>query len=293
MKRIMLVFILAIMLLVNLALAESSSEQVSVLNMQNCKDLAELMNVKYPFEDDMEAFTAKYVGQVISVDGFIYDADFGSFMRDIEIQIGNYADATSVGPRFLFEGARPEDFGFEGSEFPDFIQYGKDVRIVGQIEKYDDFDECILLRPVSMEVRNPLLEGLDIEAYTALKKGSKGDSVKTLQQKLIDLCYLDGKANGTFNNATKEAVTKFQIAVKLEATGIADPATQAVLFSDKAPEASLSISCSSVAVGSNAKTVWYVDGKKFTLQGNKTKTVKTRWGTYKFDAFGHYEKIEE
>lgn len=287
MKRILLSTIIVIFLFAGFAFAEYDSEQAYK------EDLVNLMNAEYPFEDDMKTFAEKYANQVITIDGFIYNAGFGSFMRDIEIQIGNYADATSIGPSFLFKRVDPEDFGFKEQDFPNFIEYGKDVRVVGQVDGYDDFYGYIILKPISIEARNPLLEELDISAYVALEKGSKGDDVKILQQRLIDLYYLDGNADGIFGKGTKSAVEKFQKAVKLDATGIADPTTQAVLFSDKAPEASLSISCSSVVVGSNAKTVWYVDGQEFTLQGSNTKTVKTRWGTYKFDAFGNSKKIED
>ena len=48
-----------------------------------------------------------------------------------------------------------------------------------------------------------------------------------------------------------------------------------------------------ITVGSYSVTSWYVDGKEFKLRGKKTKTIKTVWGTYKFDAFGKYEKIED
>lgn len=136
-------------------------------------------------------------------------------------------------------------------------------------------------------------EPLDTSAYVLLEKGDKGDDVKALQQRLIDLYYLDGKADGSYGNNTKAAVEKFQQAIKVEVTGIADPTTQAVLFSDNAPEATLSISSSSMVIGSNATTSWYVDGQEFTLKNSQTKTIKTVWGTYKFDAYGEYEKIEE
>ena len=90
---------------------------------------------------------------------------------------------------------------------------------------------------------------------------------------------------------TETAVKKFQKAAELDATGIADPETQALLFSEDAPEAKLSISCSSIVIGSSATTSWYVDGNEFTLRNSETRTLYTAWGTYKFDAFGNYEKI--
>ena len=39
--------------------------------------------------------------------------------------------------------------------------------------------------------------------YTTLRNGSRGDDVKTLQQALIDLGYLNDKADGIFGNKTE------------------------------------------------------------------------------------------
>jgi len=136
------------------------------------------------------------------------------------------------------------------------------------------------------------LHELDSSKYRTIQSGDASNEVKTLQQRLIDLYYLSGTTDGKFGKNTKAAIEKFQVTHGISVTGIADAETQAMLFSDNATQASLSVSCSSMVVGSQATTVWYVDGQEFKLTGNKTKTIKTIWGTYKFDAFGNYEKIE-
>lgn len=53
-----------------------------------------------------------------------------------------------------------------------------------------------------------------------LKKGSKGEQVKILQQFLIDNKYLTGIADGAFGPMTETAVKKFQTANKITADGI-------------------------------------------------------------------------
>lgn len=127
--------------------------------------------------------------------------------------------------------------------------------------------------------------------FVQLEKGSKGDDVKALQQRLVDLYWLSGSVDGDYGNKTKDAVERFQEAAKLPVTGVADIETQTALFADDAPEAQMSVSCSSVVMGSYGQTAWYVNGQQFTLKGNQTKTLKTPWGTYKFNARGEYEKI--
>ena len=58
-----------------------------------------------------------------------------------------------------------------------------------------------------------------IETVT-LKKGSSGDLVKKVQQKLKNWGYLSGKVDGIFGNGTKTAVEKFQRKNGLTVDGI-------------------------------------------------------------------------
>lgn len=53
-----------------------------------------------------------------------------------------------------------------------------------------------------------------------LRRGSKGNEVKILQQFLIDNEYLTGKADGIFGAGTEASVKKFQTEYKLTADGI-------------------------------------------------------------------------
>ena len=66
-------------------------------------------------------------------------------------------------------------------------------------------------------------------ANGALSVGSRGDAVKSLQQKLIDLGYLSGSADGVFGEGTKRALMAFQSARGLKADGQAGSATLAAL----------------------------------------------------------------
>lgn len=78
----------------------------------------------------------------------------------------------------------------------------------------------------------------DPSKYTSLWNGTTGDEVRALQQRLIDLGYLtNDTADGVFGGNTMIAVQKFQVAVSVEATGIADEMTQALLFMENAPKA--------------------------------------------------------
>ena len=62
------------------------------------------------------------------------------------------------------------------------------------------------------------------EESVILQKGSKGDEVLGLQQRLITLGYLDGSADGMFGAKTQTAVEAFQRAHALTVTGVAGAA---------------------------------------------------------------------
>ena len=87
------------------------------------------------------------------------------------------------------------------------------------------------------EESEPTPEPTAVPKYTELAKGSKGDNVKVLQQRLKDLGYLSGSVDGCYGGGTASAVSSFQNQNGLPATGTADVATQELLHSDKAEKA--------------------------------------------------------
>ncbi len=97
-----------------------------------------------------------------------------------------------------------------------------------------------------------------------LRKGDSSDAVKTMQQRLIQLGYLSGTADGHFGNLTYKAVKEFQKANALYADGIAGSKTIAALNGANAPSVTDSPSAgngagSTVALmGRNVKyEYWY------------------------------------
>lgn len=82
---------------------------------------------------------------------------------------------------------------------------------------------------VEAEAANDLSDAIvriQEKAYAVMQKGMRTDGVKVMQQQLIDLGYLNDKADGIFGKKTAKAVSAFQNACGLEVTGIADEATQ-------------------------------------------------------------------
>ncbi|MDD6051715.1 MAG: peptidoglycan-binding protein [Clostridiales bacterium] len=67
--------------------------------------------------------------------------------------------------------------------------------------------------------------------YQLLQSGSRGDHVTALQEALIELGFLNGKADGVYGNATAQAVMAFQRKNSYPVTGTADQNLQALIFS--------------------------------------------------------------
>ena len=73
-------------------------------------------------------------------------------------------------------------------------------------------------------------------AVQTLRYGSEGTQVTTLQNRLITLGYLTGKADGIYGKNTKAAVKAFQKNNNLDADGVAGSLTLLALYDDSAKD---------------------------------------------------------
>ena len=71
--------------------------------------------------------------------------------------------------------------------------------------------------------------------YSTLQNGSSGSAVQSLETALLLLGYLDSNPGTSYTSYTASAVSLFQAACGMSETGVADEATQRVLFSGNAP----------------------------------------------------------
>lgn len=76
--------------------------------------------------------------------------------------------------------------------------------------------------------------GQTVVTYVTLRMGDTGDAVKRLQNRLIELGYLYGTADGKYGSVTAAAVTNFQRANGLVRDGVAGEDTQAILYASSA-----------------------------------------------------------
>ena len=64
-----------------------------------------------------------------------------------------------------------------------------------------------------------------------LMRGDINEDVRAMQQALIDMGYLTGAADGNFGRMTEAAVSAYQTAMGIRATGIADDTTLRLILS--------------------------------------------------------------
>ncbi len=112
------------------------------------------------------------------------------------------------------------------------VKYGKDTGYV--------LAEYIVLKTVKKVKVTPtptpvptLSPAEDAGGYTVLRKGDKGVAVRSLQEAMIELGFLSGKADGSFGDATQKAVAAFQKKNGYPDTGLVDANLQAFLYSGK------------------------------------------------------------
>ena len=65
-----------------------------------------------------------------------------------------------------------------------------------------------------------------------LRPGDTGDEVRKLQEKLIELEYMEGEADGIYGESTEAAVLRFQRSHSLLETGMADGVTRRILAAE-------------------------------------------------------------
>ena len=141
-----------------------------------------------------------------------------------------------------------------------------------------------------LEKRGGETESLKAEEGTpTLQKGSKGDDVKKLQQRLKDLNYLSGGVDGDYGNGTASAVSAFQKEAGLSETGIADEATQKALFADDAPKSKVYMKLDYKAVARDPDAH---NGDLITFSGKVLQVMESgKYITFRISSKGNYDNV--
>ena len=130
----------------------------------------------------------------------------------------------------------------DGGSSPRFQWYGLSDAEMGESHvpypEHTHFPPCQPLKEAAGDAQAISFNGLNF----TFKQGDTGDVVRRLQQRLIDLGYLSGRADGIYGDGTRRAVAAFQknnavcgVGISL---GVATEMTQALLYSSLAVPAS-------------------------------------------------------
>lgn len=136
---------------------------------------------------------------------------------------GNFGDATEKAYRAFQEAAGLAVDGIAGSDRE--VLYSDDTPHAPKIEE--------TTAPAEEKAEETKPEEKKTAEY---KSGDENDKVKEIQTKLAELKYFDVDPTGFYGDYTVQTVINFQLANGLEATGVVNEETYAVLFGDKAVE---------------------------------------------------------
>lgn len=112
---------------------------------------------------------------------------------------------------------------FEGFSFDDEGESEEETDSLGE----QPIGEDIATEP---ETQGSVATRGDSTGFIPVMKGSKGDFVRAIQSRLIELGFLSGSADGDYGNNTEAAVSAFQTESGIEVTGIVDSVTFEALY---------------------------------------------------------------
>ena len=181
-------------------------------------------------------------------------AELGYYDGDID---GNFGDKTDAAFRAFQKNAGLTVDGIAGTDrlilYSDNAPYAKteeeEKPAANQTEEVEPTEEATQPEEVEQtedeQTEEPATEETETDetedeydyTFLVIRSGDFSDSVATVQSKLAELGYFSLDATGYFGDNTTDAITSFQLANGIEATGLMDANTYEVLFSDDAVEA--------------------------------------------------------
>ena len=123
--------------------------------------------------------------------------------------------------------ARLTELGYLREETGDMRAAVRNFQIANDLEVTGGLDAATLqalARDDAISKRDYLLSIPERYPAEPLKSGSTGEDVRAMQRALRDLGYYQGQTDGVFGEGTRAAVTAFQTANGLAASGEADRA---------------------------------------------------------------------
>ncbi|WP_416728771.1 DUF4839 domain-containing protein [Fictibacillus sp. JL2B1089] len=135
----------------------SDESDQEILTIENNKDFAAVLTVKYEADPIIGEFAKKYAGRTIEFDGYIANMMLHGNYKiryNILILAGDYGQTTYSGPNFQFEDVNiVSDLNLTGSNIPDTIGMGQNLHITAAVKEYNEASELFKLEPISTRIR--------------------------------------------------------------------------------------------------------------------------------------------
>ena len=154
----------------------------------------------------VERYAVNAAGNVIARVGLYQNDAENARLGGITVELMDQLDAARAYPMTVVNAAREADTDFDGLNAIDC-----DIRV----------EEAAEIPAESTPAATAAAAG----AYADLAKGDRGEAVRKLQNRLNDLGYACGKADGVYGKNTVSAVRYFQDALGVRQSGKADAET--------------------------------------------------------------------
>lgn len=127
-----------------------------LLTVDNCKELAGILNTKDEFDPIIKEFAQKYAGRTIEFDGntaAVNQHGDNKTRFDYLINTGDYSKTTVLGPSFQFRDVNYSELHLTGDNVPDTFGVGINIHIVATVGEYNGTSGLFQLKPVSIKMR--------------------------------------------------------------------------------------------------------------------------------------------
>ena len=227
---------------VSQALYDSGTQYVSTLTEDAFR--AEMIQL---YQTDSLAFLERVDSMLAEADAMLpespreNDALFIEAMRHIITNVGNALSVDSMNAPLLANASAEEQATINTASQNNWQIVQNGIAALSEATTATGLTNIINSQTVTVNVQQ--VEEIPQETeptpapsqYTSLSKDMRSEEVQAMQERLIELGYLDDSADGVFGNNTLIAVKFFQQDAGFDVDGIASPEMQALLFSEDAP----------------------------------------------------------
>ena len=227
---------------VSQALYDSGTQYVSTLAEDAFR--AEMIQL---YQTDSLAFLERVDSMLAEADAMLpespreNDALFIEAMRHIITNVGNALSVDSMNAPLLANASAEEQATINTASQNNWQIVQNGIAALSEATTATGLTNIINSQTVTVNVQQ--VEEIpqeteptpDPSQYTSLSKDMRSEEVQAMQERLIELGYLDDSADGVFGNNTLIAVKFFQQDAGFDVDGIASPEMQALLFSEDAP----------------------------------------------------------